>query len=254
MAQTPGIDVSNHQKLIDWSQVAASGVQFAVIKCSEGVDYSDPFFPRNWELAKTAGLVRGAYHFARPSLNSAISEAAHFLQQLQRAGGLETGDLLALDMEDMEVEAGVDLSAWTLQWLEMVQREVGFRPLLYTGRWYMARNWLIDPRLAEYGLWLAAYQQTAPAPPDPWPFLALWQHTNAGRIPGVAGNCDLDWFFGDVDQLRKYGKLEEAKNSVESPQSSDASKALILAHLAELRFHANAVEGLLFKEEGSGGG
>ena len=58
-----GIDVSRHQGAIDWPRVAAAGIRFAWIKATEGGDYRDPAFGRNWELAEAAGVRRGAYHF-----------------------------------------------------------------------------------------------------------------------------------------------------------------------------------------------
>ena len=58
-----GIDVSHHQGDIDWHIVKAAGVDFAFIKASEGGDYRDREFARNWEEAGRAGIARGAYHF-----------------------------------------------------------------------------------------------------------------------------------------------------------------------------------------------
>jgi lysozyme len=58
---TPGIDVSNHQGVIDWPRVAASGVRFAGMKASgdEGIGnvYVDPTFPDNWHQSRANGLV-----------------------------------------------------------------------------------------------------------------------------------------------------------------------------------------------------
>ena len=65
----PGIDVSHHQNAIDWTQVAASGVRFAIAKASEGTAYIDPLFSTNRAEAMAAGIVFGAYHFARPDLH-----------------------------------------------------------------------------------------------------------------------------------------------------------------------------------------
>ena len=58
-----GIDVSKYQGLIDWDRVRDSGVKFAWIKATEGGDNADSQFRRNWQLAKAAGIPRGAYHF-----------------------------------------------------------------------------------------------------------------------------------------------------------------------------------------------
>ncbi len=73
-----GVDVSNHQGDIDWERVAGDDMEFAYIKATEGGDFVDDWFERNWEGAGAAGLDRGAYHFftlCRPG----DEQAANFL-------------------------------------------------------------------------------------------------------------------------------------------------------------------------------
>lgn len=231
-----GVDASNHQGVIDWAAVAASGkAGFAFCKASEGPNpagewYTDPFFADNWRGIREAGMVRGAYHFGRPSMGHPEDEAAYFLRRVDDAGGLLPGDLLALDMEDRRVAPDADLLAWTLGFLRTVEAAVGFRPLLYSGAWYMQpHNLTGSTDLAQYGLWLAAYQGDAPEPPEPWPVLAFWQFSDSESVPGVGGPCDGDWFFGDAAQLRAYG----APAAVGQP----TPLAVALAHLDEAEKH-----------------
>jgi lysozyme len=84
----PGIDVSKWQGEIDWSKVANSGVRFAYIKATEGTGYTDPCFAVNWQSAKSAGVLRGAYHFFHPRLD-ARSQAKTFYATL----GNDPGEL-----------------------------------------------------------------------------------------------------------------------------------------------------------------
>lgn len=198
-----GIDVSNWQAEVDWGAVAASGVQFAIVKASEGTTFLDGYLARNWHGIPAAGLARGAYHFAQPNQNQPEAEAAWFLSCVQGAGGLADGDVLVLDLE-----AGTgNLVDWTQRWLAAVTAAVGFRPLLYSGMWFMEPHGLVgDPQLAEHGLWLAAYGSVPPAPPPLWPVLALWQFSCTGRVPGVDGDCDCNVFNGAIEQFRLYGK------------------------------------------------
>src|SRR5262245_60226023 len=73
-----GVDVASHQHPggapIDWSAVAAWGMDYAYIKATEGPSdaaddtYINPYFGEDWRGAGAAGLLRGAYHFARPRL------------------------------------------------------------------------------------------------------------------------------------------------------------------------------------------
>lgn len=77
MGALPGIDVSHHQGLIDWAQVAGSRQRFAIGKATNGRTFVDPNFAYNKAGAEASGLAFGAYHFARPddSANDAIIEA-----------------------------------------------------------------------------------------------------------------------------------------------------------------------------------
>ena len=81
----PGIDVSHHQGLIDWSEVAGSGQRFAFAKATEGSTFVDPNYAFNKSEAEMAGILFGAYHFARPdgATNDAIVEADHFVDAAQ---------------------------------------------------------------------------------------------------------------------------------------------------------------------------
>lgn len=61
--QYQGIDVSDWQGYIDYSQVRASGIEVVYIKSSQGSNIKDPYFDINYENAKANGLKVGFYHF-----------------------------------------------------------------------------------------------------------------------------------------------------------------------------------------------
>lgn len=58
-----GIDVSNWQGYIDYSEVKNSGVEIVYIKASQGDSIVDPYFQTNYNNAKANGLKIGLYHF-----------------------------------------------------------------------------------------------------------------------------------------------------------------------------------------------
>lgn len=221
----PGVDISNNQKTVDWDAIAAAGYQFAFAKVSEGLTFVDSYFPRNWAEMKRVGLARGAYHYCHPERNSPEAEAARFLSLLQAGGGLQEGDVLAAD-----VESGTgNLLNWVLRFLRAVEAAVGFKPLFYSGEWFMGPGGLEgDATLGEYGLWFAAYQKAEPPTPAGWPFIAVWQHSATGRVPGVNGNCDLDTFNGTVDDFRRYGKPAATKSPFD-----DAARWQLVKYLAD---------------------
>lgn len=211
MADYPrGVDLSNNNGHVNFDALAASGVQFVICKASEGTYFRDGWFGQYWSECKRLSIARGAYHFARPSESGATAEADYFLDAIRLLyGDLETGDVLALDLEDPYAQG--DLSGWCLQWLQRVEQSVGFRPMVYVSPSYTQAHYLArQPSLAQYGLWLASWGVPTPPPaPSPWSLVAIHQIGvgPAGSVPGVAGQCDLDRFNGSsIEQFKLYGK------------------------------------------------
>ena len=63
-----GIDVSHHQRDINWDAVKGAGISFSYIKATEGADFKDKRFQANWAEAdaamKTIGGTCGSCHTA----------------------------------------------------------------------------------------------------------------------------------------------------------------------------------------------
>ena len=57
-----GVDISHWQGKPDFVKMKKAGVSFIYIKASQNMWY-DQSFKTNWEGAREAGLLRGAYHF-----------------------------------------------------------------------------------------------------------------------------------------------------------------------------------------------
>lgn len=81
-----GIDVSAYQPHIDWRAVAAGGDSFAFVKATEGASYVSPTFREQRDGAKAAGLLVGAYHFARWERDDPEAQAEHFARTIGTCG------------------------------------------------------------------------------------------------------------------------------------------------------------------------
>src|SRR5262249_59440912 len=113
-----GPDVSLNQPDVDWAQVAGAGHTFAIAKVTDGLRPPHPKFDRGrWKAMKDAGLIPGAYHFARPQKGrDPRAEGAEFLARMNEVGGLQSGDLVPLLDVEAYGKAGKLTAAQTLEW------------------------------------------------------------------------------------------------------------------------------------------
>ena len=101
-----GIDVSQWQGAIQWSRLPGAGVRFAIIRLSNNMSL-DTRFNENWAAARTAGVLRGAYHYFNPT-TSATGQANFFVDHLL-SRGFGDGDLPPmLDIEYANVDTNGD--------------------------------------------------------------------------------------------------------------------------------------------------
>lgn len=192
-SRTAGIDVSHHQGRINWSAVRRDGIHFAFIKATEGGDWKDPAFERNWARAREAGVLRGAYHYYRPQTQSG-TQARHFL----RSVSLGKNDLPpVLDIEATDGVSNDVLRRGVRNWLRIVEEETGKRPIIYVSRRFSSR---LGSSFGDYTLWIADYRE-APSVPSGWNRWHFWQHTERARVDGIAPRVDRNWFRGTRDDL-----------------------------------------------------
>lgn len=194
-----GIDVSVWQGGIDWGAVASDGISFAIVRISDG-GYHDRNFAANWEGARAAGLIRGAYQFFEPDQDP-VAQADIVIAAV---GTLGPNDLPVT----CDVEApgpGVDPGEYTRRlhvWVDRVTAGTGRAPIIYTGRYY----W--DPFVASSDftslpLWHAQYTSAScPNINDRWSDWVFWQYTSTGSVAGIAGNVDRNRFNGTIEELR----------------------------------------------------
>lgn len=194
-----GIDVSKYQSKIAWEEVKAMQVQevrlaFSFIKATEGAADTDPHFRRNWQAARKAGLVRGAYHFFIPNAGGK-AQADHFTSEVK----LEPGDLPpVLDVEHLYGTSPERLRQEALTWLKEVERYYGVRPIIYTNVDFYRRN--LGEIFNAYPLWVAHYYQ--PVQPDIQRDWLFWQHSDKGHVNGIRGEVDFNVFNGSPEDLQ----------------------------------------------------
>ena len=196
-----GIDISHYQGDIDWDDLSNAMIEgcplrFVMIKSTEGSTRLDSKFKENFRQAREYGYIRGAYHFWS-NKSSARDQAYHFLNKVR----LEDGDLPpVLDVEHKPKDRSVeDFQRDVLTWLHIVEDKYHVKPIIYT--YYKFKDkYLSAPVFNDYPYWIAHYSVDKVESKGPWKF---WQHTDAGKLPGIKGYVDFNIYNGSFYDMKK---------------------------------------------------
>lgn len=203
-----GIDVSDHQKKIDWQRVKQSGVQFAFIRVGyrgyeTGEIHEDAMFRYNIEQAKKNGILVGAYFFSQATNTEEAKEEADYM--IRHLFGYELDLPVVYDFEETVDGTGradgQDPKINTdnaITFAETVERG-GYRPMIYNSA-SLYQNLFITENLEAYPFWVAHYDTTQPD--YPYTF-SVWQYSSTGNVDGIVGGTDLDILFVPKKNLEK---------------------------------------------------
>jgi GH25 family lysozyme M1 (1,4-beta-N-acetylmuramidase) len=206
LGRAKGLDVSNWNGTIRWGRVASAGYRFAFGKATEGTTYVDAAFTRNRNGSEAAGLVFGAYHFARPGGTSvaaatagAIAQADHFLA----IASPQPGELPpVLDLETTGKLPARRLLAWTLAWLAEIDARTGVAPFVYTSPLFWSKRVGNSIAAAAAGTplwiahWTAASHPSVPAKNWNGTGWTFWQWTDCVAVRGIRHCADADRLNG----------------------------------------------------------
>ncbi len=190
-----GIDVSSYQKEINWENVKADGIDFAMIKVgyrgySEGEIKDDSRFEENIDGALEAGLDVGVYFFSQATtVQEAVEEAEYVLEKV---GDRELAYPIAFDME--YVAGGDRINNLTCEEKTAIANAFcqyivskGYRAMIYA-----STDWLYDEynimSLTDYAVWMAHYTEK---PQYPYEY-SIWQYEDSGTVDGISGSVDLN--------------------------------------------------------------
>jgi lysozyme len=193
-----GIDVSHYSGTIDWQKVRDAGYDFAYVKATEGIDAPDPSFAGHWQELLRVGLSRGAYHFYVTE-DDPEAQARFFLSVVD----LGPDDLPpVVDIEELGHETPPGLADRLRTFLEIVERETGVKPIIYTEPNFWNAN--LGAGFADYPLWLAEYGVSDPHAPHDWEAWTMWQWEGQATLDGVEKDVDISRLHPEValHQLR----------------------------------------------------
>ena len=199
-----GVDVSHYQGTIDWETLSQQGLDFAVIKATEGSTHIDSRFDENWNAAEQTHLYLGAYHFF--SFDSdGDKQAASYIETV---GSLDGKLAPVVDVEYYGTKRSnpperAEVIKKLKDLLDALEQHYQIKPIIYTT--FTIYNEYIKGEFEDYPLWVRSiYCPPAVLFGNKWSF---WQYMDTAMLEGYMGDqkyIDVNVFNGtheDLEQL-----------------------------------------------------
>lgn len=209
-----GIDVSDHQKEIDWQSVADSGVEFAILRCgwrgyTAGGLNMDEHFLANYEGAKAAGLDVGVYFFSQATTMEEGAEEARFVLDVLEGRALDLP--VYFDWEEISTDeartddiSGTVVTDACLEFCRIIE-EGGYEAGVYTYLNLGYFTYELD-RLAGLPIWLG----DPGSAPEFYYDHQIWQYSFTGSVPGIEGDVDMNVLYVPTEPIIEYVNTEAA--------------------------------------------
>ena len=188
-----GIDVSYAQGKIDWD-TAAEHVDFVIIRCGFGQDRTeqdDEQWVRNADACTRLGIPFGVYLYSYATTDAAArSEAAHVLRLVKN---YQIAFPIFLDVEDVTIQSKCskeDILRHVTIFCEIIA-DAGYTPGVYSNANFW-KDYMPSPEYSKWERWVAQWNNPVH---ESRPYCA-WQYTSEGKIPGIDGYVDRDYWYG----------------------------------------------------------
>lgn len=197
---TRGVDVSAHQKEVDWRRVAATGMDFAMIRAgyrgyTSGGIVKDAWFDANIRGALANGLQVGVYFFSQALTPREAEEEAR--QLLEWIRDYPVTYPVVFDWEEQDKEGsrtqgtdGNTVTACALAFCKVIE-DAGYLPMTYGSPRKVYSGGIQLEYLQDYPFWLAHYTKDT-APTSFRYNYQMWQYSSTGQVDGIEGNVDLN--------------------------------------------------------------
>ncbi len=197
-ATMKGIDVSHHNGKIDWKKVKESDVDYAIIRCGYGDDYKkqdDRYWEYNVAQCEKYGIPYGVYIYSyATSVSQAKSEVEHVLRLIK---GRKFAFPIYFDMEDnvqlnLSSAKRQEIANTFLNAIKLQGYECGVYANLNWWNNYIPKDVVNNP---VWYKWVAQYNDEECSYTGSY---EMWQCTSTGRVDGIYGDVDINFWFGEV--------------------------------------------------------
>ena len=199
MPNTEIIDISSDNGSVDFSAVAAAGIQHVILRACLGYGQNDNNLMTNAANALAAGIGIGFYHLAYTHqvtdvAGDAAKEANWFCDQIAKTG--VTPECIALDLETPTQLSTADYEDWIASFISTVKSRTGIDTIIYSYKSWLDSHLDSSHYLGGSQLWIANYENVETPPlPEGWSEYYMWQFSETGTMSGVNGKVDCSQFL-----------------------------------------------------------
>lgn len=212
-----GIDVSEFQGKIDWEKVKNDGIEFAILRCGYGMDFSnqdDVEYERNANECERLGIPYGVYLMSYANtVEKARSEAKHVLRLIE---GRKISLGVWHDIEDNGTSGAINKETLTniINTFCNTIKNAGYKVGVYANL-----NWLenkIEKTIKDnYDIWVAQYYSKCEYEGK----YIMWQHTSSGKVNGISTNVDMNILYEDLPVINNNDNNNSKTNNLEIVKS-----------------------------------
>lgn len=212
-----GIDVSEFQGKIDWEKVKNDGIEFAILRCGYGMDFSnqdDVEYERNANECERLGIPYGVYLMSYANtVEKARSEAEHVLRLIE---GRKISLGVWYDIEDNGTSGAINKETLTniINTFCNTIKNAGYKVGVYA-----SLNWLenkIEKTIKDnYDIWVAQYYSKCEYEGK----YIMWQHTSSGKVNGISTNVDMNILYEDLPVINNNDNNNPKTNNSEIVKS-----------------------------------
>lgn len=188
------IDVSEHQRIINWLVVKPQ-IDFAIVRCGYGDDdksQDDKYWTRNIEECIRLGIPVQVYFYTHATCEAQIkSEIAHTKRLL-------TPYKKYIKMLWLDIEAKVlscpEVVSLAKVYLQAMMNE-GYKVGVYASAGVL--NSTLKELRNNYPVWVAQYPNDCVTPDEDYEGKGywMWQYRSDGRMNGISGNVDMNHVY-----------------------------------------------------------
>lgn len=222
-----GIDVSEHNGLINWEQVQPH-LDFVMIRAGYGQGTIDKQFRRNIEACNRLGIPVGVYWFSYATDVAAAKREANFCLEAIKPYKVDYPVAFDFEYDSVSYARKKGITIRKVLSSEMAKafcgavESAGYHALNYSNRDYLANYF---DATVKYDVWLAEWPASVDLTKEK-PGCVMWQYSSKGNVPGISGYVDMDVCYKEYKEENemRYNTLSEIPS-----WGQDAVKKLILS-------------------------